>query len=145
MKLFECTNCGHIELDEAPDMCLVCHNKQFNENADAIKHWADPNAPTDAERKHTPQIVVVKDCGLIKEADCTDVHARVGEILHPMDPDHYIQYIDYYLDHAFISRVWLSPESCFPAAGLHLNATAGKITAIEHCNVHGIWLAETQI
>ena len=143
MKIFECTNCGHIEFDEAPDVCLVCRCTTFQENAEAVKQPADPNALNTAEMKHVPQIVVVKDCGLIKEADCTDVHVRVGQTLHPMDPDHYIRYIDYYLDRAFISRVWLSPETCHAAAGLHVNAASGTITAVENCNKHGTWMAES--
>jgi desulfoferrodoxin (superoxide reductase-like protein) len=69
----------------------------------------------------------------------------VGEILHVMEPKHFIRYIDYYLDHAFISRVWLSPEKCNPAAALHLNADSGTVTAIENCNVHGNWMAEAAI
>ena len=144
--IFECSVCGHIEFDEAPDVCLVCRSAKeaFKENPDAIKSPADPAALTEGDKKHIPQIVVVLDCGLIPEG-CTDVHVRVGEILHVMEPDHFVRCIDYYLDRKFISRVWLSPESCRPAAGLHVNATSGTITAIENCNKHGNWMAEATI
>ena len=145
MKVFVCAGCGHIEFDQAPAVCLVCRGTVFNEDASAINQPADPAALTEAEKKHIPQIVVVKDCGLVNEGDCTDVHVRVGEILHVMQDQHYIACIDYYLDRKFISRVWLSPETCFPAAALHLNATSGTITAIENCNVHGNWMAEVSL
>jgi superoxide reductase len=147
MKTFECSSCGHIEFDEAPEMCLVCQSKQdaFKENAEAIKQPADPANLSEGDKKHIPQIVVVKECGLIPDGTCTDVHVRVGEIEHVMQAEHYIRCIDYYLDHTFISRVWLSPETCHPAAGLHVNAKSGTITAVENCNVHGNWMAEAQI
>ena len=146
MTVFECKICGHIEFNEAPDKCLVCKSQSsYEENADAIKQPANPDALTDSDKKHIPTIVVVKECGLIPGGGCTDVHVKVGEIEHVMQPDHFIRYIDYYLDARFISRVWLSPEACHPAAGLHLNATAGTITAVENCNVHGNWMAEAAI
>jgi len=147
MTLFECSVCGHIEFDEAPEVCLVCRSKKeaFKENADAIKQPANPDELSEGDKKHIPQIVVVKECGLVPEGCCTDVHVRVGEILHVMTEEHLIRYIDYYLDRKFISRVWLSPDVCRPAAALHLNADAGTITAIENCNVHGNWMAETAL
>jgi superoxide reductase len=147
MKVYECSVCGHIEFDAAPDACLVCKAAKdaFKENAEAIKQPADPGALSEGDKKHIPQIVIVKECGLIPGGCCTDVHVRVGEIEHVMQDEHYIRYIDYYLDKTFISRVWLSPGACHPAAALHLNTTSGTITAIENCNVHGNWMAEATI
>ena len=100
---------------------------------------------SEGDKKHIPKIVIVKECGLIPGGSCVDVHVKVGEIEHVMQAKHYIRFIDYYLNYKFISRVWLSPESCHPAAGLHLNATSGKVTAVENCNVHGNWMAEATI
>jgi desulfoferrodoxin (superoxide reductase-like protein) len=88
---------------------------------------------------------VVKECGLIPDGTCFDVHARVGEIEHVMTQEHYIRYLDFYRDHTFISRVWLSPEACHAAAGLHLQAGSGVITVIENCNQHGNWMAEADL
>ena len=147
MKVFECGVCGHLEFNEAPEVCLVCRAKQeaFTENPDAIKQPADPANLTDAEKKHIPQIVVVKECGLIPNQCCTDVHVKVGEIQHVMVAEHFIRCIDYYLNDAFISRVWLSPDACNPGAALHLNAPSGTITAIENCNQHGNWMAQVEV
>ena len=147
MKTFECKVCGHIEFEAAPELCLVCRAKReaFVEKPDAIKKPANPAALTDGDKKHVPQIVIVKECGLVPDQCCTDVHVRVGEILHVMEAKHYIRCIDYYLNHKFISRVWLSPEVCNPAAALHLKVESGTITAVENCNVHGNWMAEAAI
>lgn len=147
MTVYECSVCGHIEFGTAPETCLVCKAAKdaFKESADAIKQPADSNALSEGDKKHIPQIVIVKECGLIPGGCCTDVHVRVGEIEHVMQDEHFIRYIDYYLDKKFISRVWLSPGACHPAAALHLNATSGTIIAIENCNVHGNWMAEATI
>ena len=147
MKVFVCKGCGHIEFNQAPEKCLVCGapERSFEEKPEAIQKPANPAALSDGDKKHIPQIVIVKECGLIPGGCCTDVHARVGEIEHVMQDTHYIRYLDYYLDYRFISRVWLSPTVCHPAAALHLNVKAGKVTVVENCNVHGNWMAEATI
>ncbi len=147
MKLYVCSKCGHIEFNDLPDACLVCGAGagDFAEDADAINKPADAADLTEAEKKHIPQVVVVRECGLIPGGGCYDVHVKVGEIEHVMEPNHYIKYIDYYLDNKFISRVWLSPEVCHPAAGLHLKAQSGTISAIENCNKHGNWLGQAEL
>ena len=147
MKSLVCGTCGHIEFDAAPEQCLVCGSgaDKFIEDPNALKTAADAANPTEAEKKHIPQIVVVKECGLIPDGSCNDVHVRVGEIEHVMTQEHHIRSIDYYLNKEFISRVWLAPEKCHPAAGLHVNATSGTITAIENCNQHGNWVAEAEL
>lgn len=147
MSIFVCSVCGHIEFNEAPEKCLICEAAKdaFGEDAAAIKKPEDAANLTEAEKKHIPQIVVVKECGLIPDGTCTDVHARIGEIEHVMTDEHYIRYLDFYIDYSFVSRIWLSPEKCHPAAALHLNAPSGKVTVIENCNVHGNWMAEADI
>ncbi len=144
MKILECKVCGHIEFNEALGKCLVCRAPQsaFNENADAIKTPADPANLTEGDKKHIP-IVVKTECGLVD--GCTDVHATIGEIEHVMTNEHFIGYVDYYLDYKFISRIWLSPEVCKPATSFHLAISSGKITVIEHCNVHGNWMGELDL
>lgn len=148
MKILVCKGCGHIEFNSAPQKCLVCKApaSSFEEKADGIKKPADASNLTDGDKKHIPQVVVVKECGLIPGGCCTDVHVRVGEIEHVMEDKHYITSVDYYVDHKFISRIWLSPGYCHPACALHLNAKAGsKVQAVEYCNVHGAWMAEASM
>jgi superoxide reductase len=147
MNVYECKTCGHLEFDQAPAKCLVCRapGAGFVENPAAIKKPADPKNLTEGDKKHIPQIVVVKECGLIPGGCCTDVHVRVGEIEHVMQEKHFITCLDYYINHRFISRVWLSPELCHPAAALHLNVKSGLVTVVENCNVHGNWMSEATI
>jgi desulfoferrodoxin-like iron-binding protein len=145
MKIMKCGVCGHIEFDQAPEKCLVCRSPKtaYAETPDAIMQPANPAALTDGDRKHIPQIVVVKQCGLLE--NCNDVHVKVGAIPHVMTPEHYIVSIDAYVNRKFVSRIWLSPDGCHAAAGFHLRATTGTFTAIEHCNKHGNWMAEAAL
>ena len=146
MKTFVCNHCGHIEFNNIPDKCLVCKagKEEYKEKPDAIEKPGQAGRG-EADSKHIPKIVIVKECGLIPNAGCNDVHVRIGEIEHPMINEHYIRYIDYYLDYQFISRVWLSPEKCHPAAALHLKASSGTITIVENCNKHGNWMNEAKL
>jgi len=142
MKGIVCKVCGFIAIDgNAPENCPVCHapKSAFEEKEDALKTLTDPADLTDLEKKHIPEITIVKTCGLIPEG-CQDVHVKLGEIQHPMQPEHYIVYIDFYLDNGFISRVHLTPEKLNPAAALHLKVVSGKLSAVAFCNVHGAWI-----
>ena len=147
MKPWVCKLCGHIEFDQAPEACPVCRapKSAFAENEAAIKKPANPAQLTDGDKKHIPQIVVVKECGLIPGGCCTDVHVRVGEIEHVMQDAHYIGWVDYYLNRKYIARMYFTPGVCHPAAALHMNAKEGTVAVIESCNVHGCWMAEAKI
>ena len=147
MKGFVCKVCGFISINgSAPENCPVCHapKTSFEGKEDAIKTPNDVNNLSELEKKHIPVITVVKKCGLIPEG-CQDVHVKVGQIQHPMEPKHYIQHIDFYIDSDFISRVILTPDKLNPASALHLKAKGGKLTAIELCNLHGAWIKEVNL
>ena len=147
MKGFVCKVCGFISINgKAPESCPVCHAPKtaFEEKANAIKTPKDANNLTEAEKKHIPVIKVVKTCGLIPEG-CQDVHVKVGEIQHPMQAEHFIMHIDFYINNEFISRVILTPDKVNPAGALHLKAKDGKLQVVELCNLHGAWIKEDVI
>jgi len=147
MKGIVCKVCGFVSINgSAPDKCLVCGapKTSFEEKENAIKTALDVNNLNEVEKKHIPAITVVKTCSLIPEG-CQDVHAKIGEIQHPMQKEHYIVHIDFYLDNEFVSRVHLTPDKLNPAAALHLKSQSGKFTAIEFCNLHGAWIKEVDL
>jgi len=146
MKTFVCQVCGHIAFNEAPARCPVCGapKEKFKEDPSAIKTPNDPKNLSELEKKHIPILNVVKKCGLLGEG-CIDVHVKIGEITHPMEEKHSIQYIDFYLDNKFIARMHLTPVNLNPAACVHLKVSSGKITVVENCNVHGKWMNEVSI
>jgi len=147
MKGYVCGVCGYVSIDGiAPEFCPVCHvpKDKFVEKENAIKLPQERTKLSELEKKHIPQITIVKKCGLIPEG-CRDVHARIGEIIHPMQQEHLIMAIDFYHDKKFLSRVILTPEKPNPAAALHLKVDSGTITVISHCNVHGNWINEVSL
>ena len=75
---------------------------------------------------------------------CTDVHIKVGDVPHPMEAEHSIQWVDIYVDDKFVHRSHLTPD-CNPAATAHIKAKQGKLIAIEFCNLHGHWINEVDI
>ena len=146
MKKFVCQHCGYVLLDdEVPESCPVCGfpQDQFKEKEDAIVLPENPEELTELEKKHIPQIVVFKKCGLIE--GCVDVHVKMGEIIHPMLPEHFIMQINFYLDNKLVSNIKLTPENMQPAGCLHLKKDKGKLSVISHCNLHGNWMSETEL
>ncbi len=147
MKGQVCKVCGFISIKgEAPDNCPVCGAPKtaFLVKDDAIKTPQDPNNLSELEKKHIPSITVIKKSELIPEG-CQDVHAKIGQTQHPMQTEHYIQHIDFYIDKIFIARVHLSPDKLNPAAALHLKIGTGKLSVIEFCTVHGAWIGESDL
>ncbi len=141
MKGFECQTCGFMAIDgAAPDRCPVCFSPKTSfEEKDAIN--AKEN---EGKEKHVPVIEVADAC-IIGEEGCKDIVVKVGSVLHPMEADHYITFIDYYLDKKFISRIHLTPGNLNPGAVIFLKADSGKVTVIEKCNKHGNWINEVDL
>ena len=147
MKGFVCKVCGFISINgEAPEKCPVCGapRMSFEEKEEAINTPGDANNLSETEKKHIPVIVIVKACSLIPEG-CRDAHAKIGQIQHPMQAEHYIEHIDFYLDNEFLARIHLTPDKLNPAGALHLKAENGKLTVIEFCTLHGAWIGETNL
>jgi superoxide reductase len=98
---------------------LVCCGKPM----DLMKE----NITDAAMEKHVP--VVEKAGGGIK--------VTVGSVAHPMQEDHYIEWIEAIID-GKAYRQFLNPgdtpEAFFPVEG-------EQITAREYCNLHGLWKA----
>ena len=145
MKGIVCQVCGFVALDGvAPANCPVCHSPKeaFQEKEEALKTAQDPKNLTELEKKHIPVILVEKKCGLLPGTGCVDVHVKLGEVQHPMIPEHFIGRIDFYVDKKFAARVILTPEKLNPAAGLHLKESRGTLSVVENCNIHGTWIRE---
>lgn len=141
-KLFVCKVCGYIEFGEAPEKCPICGvpKDRFVDTPDAIKP-----SEKEGKEKHVPVLVVSQACGLIP-GTCHDVHIKIGSTPHPMTPEHWIQWIDVYLNKVLVSRYHMFPASIQAAVGVHFKSDQkGRVQVIEHCNIHGYWMAEADI
>ena len=146
MNTFVCGKCGYIAFGDASESCPVCGTPKqaFELDPTAIKKPADPQNLSELEKKHIPAIEIKKQCGLVG-AGCIDAHIKVGQNLHVMEEKHFIMYIDFYLDYAFIARYHLTVEKVNPVLGVHLKVASGKLLALGNCNIHGRWMAEAEI
>lgn len=150
MKTFVCKVCRHIEFDKAPKECPVCRAsiENFENYPEAIKRPVDAGNLSEMEKKHIPVITISKDSGLIPSSECIDVHVKVGEILHGMEIEDYITFIDYYVTDAnikkkYISRTGLRSNKNRPTTVLQFNnLTSGILTVVANCSTHGSWMTK---
>ncbi|OGQ97708.1 MAG: desulfoferrodoxin [Deltaproteobacteria bacterium RIFOXYD12_FULL_57_12] len=119
MQIYKCEICGNIvEMLHAGDGELVCCGAP-------MKLFAE-NTVDAAKEKHIP--VIEKIEGGFK--------VKVGSVAHPMEDKHYIEWIEAITDDGRVYRRFLSPGK---AAEAVFKIDAGKITAREYCNLHGLW------
>ncbi len=147
MKTFVCQICKHIAFEEAPVDCPVCGMaiENFENEAEAIKKPVDDANLSEMEKKHIPQVSIIEDCALGHAEGCLNVQIQVGEIEHVMESEHFISFIDIYINKKYLSRVMLNSRRMHPTAGLHLNEASGKLTVVAHCNIHGSWVTKRNL
>ena len=138
-KALVCSVCGYIHLkDVAPEKCPVCQapSKVFNLKEDALKTNEDIVTTGESHKKHLP-VITVND---INET-VQEIKVKVGELEHPMVPEHYITNIMFYADNEYVGGIALTSD-LKPEGSISLNAKGKKISVIEHCNIHGDWISE---
>ena len=122
MTFYKCKHCGnivaYIENKGVPIMCC-------GEKMEPI----EPNTTDAAGEKHVPVITI----------DGKTVTVAVGEVEHPMLPEHYIQWIVLETKEGR-QRKTLQPGDK-PVATFALTDTDEVVAAYEYCNLHGLWKA----
>lgn len=122
LKFFRCEHCGNIiEMVEDKGVPVVCCGQRMTE---LVAGTSDG-----AREKHVP-VYEVKD---------NIVHVKVGEVAHPMIPEHYIEWIVLQTKNG-IQRKELNPgdkpEACFALCD------GDEVEAVyAYCNLHGLWKA----
>lgn len=120
IEFYRCEVCGNIvALVNKGGGTLVCCDKQMTR--------LEPNTVDASKEKHVPDIK--KEDGKIKVA--------VGSTIHPMVPEHYIQWIALEADDRLEFKYLKPGEE--PKAEFK-NAQSG--TVYEYCNIHGLWKAD---
>ncbi|HSK47829.1 MAG TPA: desulfoferrodoxin family protein [Coriobacteriia bacterium] len=100
-----------------------------------LNRVADPESAGDFENKHTPNM----EC--TREGDKLRVHVWMGHgVPHPNQPDHFIEWIDVLVNDLPVERFTFGAVVADPDVTCLLNVEPGsKLTAIESCNLHGLW------
>lgn len=120
-QIYRCTVCGNIvEVKHAAAGELVCCNQPMN--------LLTANTEDAATEKHVPTVERTED-GIV---------VRVGEVNHPMDENHYIEWITLVTENK-VKTVYLAPGDEPMAV---FSVTAEKVTIYEYCNLHGLWKIE---
>ena len=122
LEIYKCALCGNIvEVLHGGAGDLVCCGQEmelFTENTvDAAKE------------KHVPVI----------EKTGNGFKVKVGDVAHPMEEKHWIEWIELVVDGVAYRR-FLNPGDA-PEAEFCIDAD--KVTAREYCNLHGLWKAES--
>jgi superoxide reductase len=109
-----------------------------------INKVKNPANKAPLEKSHAP---VIKAPQTVKAGESFAVEVSVGEVLHPMGPVHWIEFIEINIGNEpagridFQPRGYLSPKATFTITLPKESAPSGKITLIAHerCNLHGYW------
>lgn len=109
-----------------------------------INRAKDPANKTATEKKHVP---VIKAPAEVKAGEPFIVEVSVGETLHDMGPNHWIQSIELNIGNEpagridFQSKGYLKPRASFVVVLGQEFISAGRATlvAYERCNLHGYW------
>jgi len=118
LEIYKCEVCGNIiEVVHGGKGELVCCGKPMT----LLKE----NSVDAATEKHVPVV----------EKTADGVKVKVGDVAHPMEDKHYIQWIEVIAD-GKAYRQFLNagdaPEAVF-------NIQADQVSAREYCNLHGLW------
>jgi len=117
-QIYKCNVCGNIvEVLHAGAGQLVCCGQPMQ--------LLEENTVDAAQEKHNPVI----------EKTENGVRVEVGEVPHPMEEDHYIEWIEIIADGRSY-RKFLKPGD---APETEFDIAAEEITAREYCNLHGLW------
>ena len=118
LEIYKCEACGNlVEVLEGGEGELVCCGEPMK--------LLTENTVDAAKEKHVP-VIETADGG---------VKVKVGDVPHPMEEKHYIQWIEVITDGRSY-RQYLEPGSA-PEAFFAIQA--GELTAREYCNLHGLW------
>jgi superoxide reductase len=108
-----------------------------------INRLENPPKETGLEQVHIPVITVP---GRVKAGEVFDVGIVVGKVLHPMEPKHWIEYLQLGIGNEpggmvnFDSHGYVKPVSRFGVV-LDQGLKGKKISLVAtlKCNLHGIW------
>lgn len=115
-----------------------------------INRAKDPSKKTPLEKSHAP---FIKAPATVKAGEPFTVEVSIGEVVHPMGPAHWIEFIELNIGNEPAGRIdfqpkgYLSPKATFTVVLTKESAPLGKatLTAHQRCNLHGYWESNLDI
>ncbi|NMB67046.1 desulfoferrodoxin [Candidatus Woesearchaeota archaeon] len=122
LQVYKCEICGNIVevLDEGAGT-LVCCGKAMT--------LLNENSVEASKEKHIPFV------NRIKDGENEKIEVQVGEILHPMTEEHYIEWIELITEKEVLRKNLKpreEPKAIFNAKDF--------ISVRVYCNLHGLWV-----
>ncbi|MDR2163468.1 MAG: desulfoferrodoxin [Clostridiales Family XIII bacterium] len=122
-KFYRCNHCGNIfGVIQDANVVPVCCGEPMN--------ILIANTTDAAQEKHVPVI----------EREGGRVTVKVGSVPHPMQEEHYIQWI-LVSQGGMTERAVLAPGGV-PEATFTVPDADAPVKVYEYCNLHGLWSAE---
>lgn len=125
-QIYKCNICGNIVqvLHEAGGE-LVCCGK-----------------PMELKQENTQDAALEKHIPVVEKTD-SGLKVKVGENEHPMDTDHYIEWIEIIRGDGRIIKKYFKPGD---EPKLEMNCEISVKQARAYCNLHGLWvMAQVEI
>jgi superoxide reductase len=108
-----------------------------------INRAKNPEDETKLEKLHWPVIRVPEK---VKAGEFFSVEVSIGKILHPMGPEHWIEFLQLNIGNepagmlVMRSYGYLAPEGRFNVKlGENLKGKTVSLVVQDKCNLHGIW------
>ncbi|MBM3499894.1 MAG: desulfoferrodoxin [Armatimonadetes bacterium] len=118
LEVYRCDICGNIvEVIHTGGGDLYCCGEPMKRLSETANEGA--------AEKHIPAVERLANCTLVK----------VGVVPHPMEEDHYIEWIEVEID-GKAYRKFLKPGDAPEAA---FEVVGEGIKAREYCTLHGLW------
>jgi len=117
-QIYKCTDCATL-LE-----VLVTDGKEISCCGQKME-LINPKTQDEGKEKHVPVI----------EKTENGIKVKIGAVPHPMEEEHYIQFIEVIADNK-IYRQELKPGDA-PEAEFLLKSE--QVLARENCNIHGLW------
>ena len=117
-QIYKCNVCGNIvEVTHTGVGELVCCNQ-----------------PMQLMQENTEDAVTEKHVPIIEKTE-SSITVKVGEVTHPMDENHFIEWIEILADEKVYRKYLHSGDT--PTAVFEIKAE--NVTARAYCNLHGLW------
>lgn len=102
-----------------------------------INRYSGTGEKTVLEKKHVPVIAVPEK---IVAGEAFEVSVTIGEINHPMGPEHYIQNVDLLVGNEPAGHIEFRPKAAMAKASFYIRVNAPvTLVARTYCNLHGLW------
>jgi superoxide reductase len=121
-SIYKCDVCGNVveSLWNGNRGTLVCCDQPMRELV--------PNTTDAVKEKHVPVIF----------RNGNKVTVKVGEIAHPMTPEHYILFVELVVNDKVLRHDFKEGDTVAEAVFMIEDPNV-QLTAREFCNLHGFW------